>query len=440
MRRLPYIRLNEARARLGPLSAAVLLTVLLALAAQAPALAGEDGWKARLYSHPQGPELILAIDKGEQAFFVLQQKSPLDLMAQLPCTTGQEPGDKLREGDLRTPEGVYFVGRKLSGGLDFELYGEMAFTLNFPNPVDRIKRKTGHGIWIHGRGTRIVPRETKGCIALNTEDLRAVEKNLAPGIPVIIASDVEWTAEPDGSREAEKVAQAVQAWAGNWQKRSDEFFALYDSRRFALSEGSEFYAFKSHKQSIFDSQPWIQVLVDNVTLLPGPDYWVSTFDQFYRTPSLTSQVGKRLYWQKDDQGIWRIVGREYTKPSEDIRPVYLKRVRKEATTMLRDWSEAWLSADLGDYLSHYAQDATQSRRHGVEEISAQKSALWSEKKPRRIVVGKPEVDLHPMGVEVSFVQEYADTSGYSDKGLKTLVLAPDDGAWRILSEQWSALQ
>ena len=38
--------------------------------------------------------------------------------------------------------------RKLSKGLNYKLYGDLAFTLNYPNPIDRLKGKTGRGIWI----------------------------------------------------------------------------------------------------------------------------------------------------------------------------------------------------------------------------------------------------------------------------------------------------
>ena len=38
-------------------------------------------------------------------------------------------------------------------------------------------------------------------------------------------------------------------------------------------------------------------MVDNVRAIPGPGYWVTWFDQYYRTTGLASTTGKRFYWK-----------------------------------------------------------------------------------------------------------------------------------------------
>jgi murein L,D-transpeptidase YafK len=58
------------------------------------------------------------------------------------------------------------VVSKLEGGLDYEKYGYEAYTLNYPNPIDKLRRKTGYGIWIYGRGVPITPNLTGGCVCL----------------------------------------------------------------------------------------------------------------------------------------------------------------------------------------------------------------------------------------------------------------------------------
>ena len=62
------------------------------------------------------------------------------------CTTGQAQGDKQVRGDLKTPEGVYFVVRKRTERLDFEEYGGEAYILDYPNPpVGWLRGKTAIG-------------------------------------------------------------------------------------------------------------------------------------------------------------------------------------------------------------------------------------------------------------------------------------------------------
>ena len=99
--------------RLGLLMAAIAMPCILAL----PAVA--EDWRASLYDEGLPPRLV-AVDKYRQTFLFFEKKSPFKLKYAYPCVTGQLPGDKQVSGDLRTPEGVYFVEYKIAGGLDFE--------------------------------------------------------------------------------------------------------------------------------------------------------------------------------------------------------------------------------------------------------------------------------------------------------------------------------
>jgi murein L,D-transpeptidase YafK len=272
--------------------------------------AGE--WTADVVDTEWFPKRSVAVDKKAQSFFLLSRQSPVRVAEFLPCATGQLLGDKLKEGDLRTPEGVYFIVRRKASGLNYELYGDLAFPLNFPNPADVVRKKTGHGIWIHGRGNAIIPYETQGCVALNTPDLHRLDNELALGMPVIIADELRLAADaPRLKAEAKEVVDATQAWGKAWSERSEAFFGFHDAEKFAISEGQPFAAFRGQKERLFKSLPWIQVTLSDIRALPGPDYWVTYFLQVYRSPTLVSQGIKRLYWQRGNDGRFRIIGMEY---------------------------------------------------------------------------------------------------------------------------------
>lgn len=411
--------------------------LMLLLTAVAPVRA--DGWEPVLHSHEQGPELLVAVDKGKQALYMFGRRSPLAVLKSLPCTTGQSNGDKFEQGDLRTPEGVYFIQGRLRSGLDWELYGDVAYPLNYPNPVDRIRGKTGSGIWLHGRGKQLVPRDTRGCVALSDPDIDGLENDLAAGLPVIIAEKVGWdkVSGPDGAM-AEELSKRVQRWARDWSLRSEAFFEHYNPELLTRS-GIDFQWFRDRKRRIFSSHPWIDVLVTNVRALPGPGYWVTWFDQYYRTGSLNSAVGKRLYWQQDDDGSWRIVGREITSAAPDLKDLYLEQRAQELQPLVRTWAEAWERADIQAYAGFYDSDAVQDGRRGRENISQYKAQLWAEKNPQTVKVEDIRIQLHAMGLAASFIQTYRDASGYEDKGRKTLVFQPSAQGWRIVNEQWRAL-
>jgi murein L,D-transpeptidase YafK len=292
--------------RLGHAIALICLMLL-------PCRQAHGEWMADIVDMEWSPPRFVAVDKKAQSFALLARQSPLRVMEAIPCATGQELGDKFKEGDLKTPEGVYFITRRKSSGLNYELYGDLAFPLNFPNPADVLRRKSGHGIWIHGRGHSLIPFETQGCVALSTPDIHRMDTSLAEGMPVVIADEIRM----DGNNaaklrlEAREVVEATNAWAKAWQDRSETFFGFHDAEKFSITEGEPFAAFRSHKERLFKALPWIQVTLSNVRAIAGPDYWVTYFVQVYRSPTLISQGLKRLYWQRGADGRFRIIGMEY---------------------------------------------------------------------------------------------------------------------------------
>jgi len=429
-------------ARIATLLAALTLSPCLGLAAGhgASSSVGTPGWVTQVSSHTALPELMIGIDKDSQTFYMFTRKSPLEVLRKLPCTTGSALGDKMREGDMRTPEGVYFVEEKVPGKLDYGLYGDHAFSLNYPNPVDRLKGKTGHGIWIHGRGKQFVSNDTKGCVALTAPDIAALNGHIPPGTPVVIAKKVTWTRDAGPVEPtAHLLAERVRHWASDWRNKSDRFFDYFQPEKFAQTEGTSFASFKSHKQSIFSRQPWIDVMVDNVRVIQGPDYWVTTFEQYYRTQDLLSSVGKRFYWQKDKDGAWRIVGGEYTEAAPGLEARYLASKRAEMDRLLKGWLEAWLAVDVDKYISYYADNAVNGKLTSAKAMRDYKTQLWASKTPTRIAADKVEVAMHQKGFKVSFVQTYEDSAGYSEKGQKTLIVAPKGDSFVILSETWSKM-
>lgn len=434
-----------------------LATPLLALAVCAlwlawpqEALAGAadaSGWRLDLSTYPGAPRRFVAVHKDGQELYLFERHSPLAVASKLPCTTGQQPGDKFAEGDLRTPEGVYFIERRRTDNLDFDLYGTQAFVLNFPNPVDRIKGKGGSGIWVHGRGHEVTPRETRGCVALNDPDLIVLSDSLEVGMPVSIARELSWRPEenPDLSAEAAELLERVEGWAQAWRSKSSEFLSYYDAGKFAMAQETSFEAFASHKKRLFADLEWIELMLADVALVRGPDYWVSYFGQYYRTSSLASQGVKRLYWQRGADGVFRIVGKEWHRGHKGLEKAYALDAEARAKDFVKAWREAWLDADLERYLGFYANDAVQGDNQGLDAVAAHKRELWRAAPPARVETKKLRVALHPEGFEVSFIQEYDAANGYGDRGEKTLVLTPrpryDGGqaGFAILREDWRAL-
>ena len=167
-------------------------------------------WQTTITDAPGLPPEFVAVDKSSQRLFLLARRSPLTVEEAFPSIHGRVEGDKQVEGDLRTPEGVYFVRGKIQAQLDFDEYGSQAHALNYPNPVDRLRGKTGYGIWIHSKGRPIATQKTQGCIAIDLADIDRLAPRLKPGMPVLVAQRVDGPVlRVSGSKQAVQPSSAA---------------------------------------------------------------------------------------------------------------------------------------------------------------------------------------------------------------------------------------
>ncbi|RHH20517.1 hypothetical protein DW219_09940 [Desulfovibrio sp. AM18-2] len=314
------LRVEGAGCRLWGVALALLFCGAMTLAR--PALA--DNWQATLYNEGL-PTHLVAVDKARQTFLFFEKKSPLKLKYTFPCTTGQLPGDKQVLNDLRTPEGVYFVEYKIASGLDFKEYGGIAYTLNYPNPVDKLRGKTGHGIWIHSKGFGIEPLSTRGCVAIGLDEIGEVGPQLTPGTAVVLAERLDEKSVPrvdDGT--ARQLRRLMQAWSSAWAARSRKFFDFYDAEAYSRAMPESFVAFRQNKERLFNILRFIKIYNRKIHVLEGPGYWVTWSEQLYTASNLSTEGIRRLYWQRGKDDKFRIVGMEWTPRDLGMRADFQK--------------------------------------------------------------------------------------------------------------------
>lgn len=276
-----------------------------------------ENWRANIYELTS-PRHLVGVDKKKRLFHFFEKNSPFRLRYSYPCVTGQIPGDKQQINDLRTPEGVYFVEYKIAGGLDFREYGGIAYTLNYPNPVDRLRGKTGHGIWIHSKGFELSP--TRGCVAIGLNNIAEVGPLLLPGTPVVLAEELNGVHKTDDGSLA-RLKGLMAQWSNAWASRSDNLFDFYDPE--AYSRATEnFDLFRQNKKRLFKILSFIKIYNREIHALEGPGYWVTWSEQFYTASNLSTEGIRRLYWQKDKAGQFRIVGMEWTPRDVGMRAAF----------------------------------------------------------------------------------------------------------------------
>lgn len=154
-------------------------------------------------------EKIIVVDAKKSRLYLLAYKDNglgnghLQVMFDAYVSIGNKGMDKWREGDAKTPVGVYFVQKHMTDFMLPDLYGAGALTLDYPNPLDKEQQRTGSGIWLHGSPSQQYarpPTATDGCVVLANDDMRQLVKHgVREGTPVLIAEQLNWVKSPISS-------------------------------------------------------------------------------------------------------------------------------------------------------------------------------------------------------------------------------------------------
>jgi murein L,D-transpeptidase YafK len=266
-----------------------------------------------LQLHPEQKHALVVDSRRSRLYVFANAQGRPRLIADYYVTLGKNGIEKAREGDQKTPVGVYHVTANLPRKKLTDFYGAGAFPINYPNEWDRRQGRDGHGIWLHGVPSDVYsrpPRASDGCLVLANPDLESVGRHLQVGLtPVIIADEVEWSDAAAIEKERAALAGAFEQWRADWQSRDTERYLAHYSNRFASREGQDYAGWAAHKRKVNSAKRWIKVGASRVAMFRYPrerDFVVVTFDQDYRSDSLSNVMRKRQYWVKEG-AQWKII-------------------------------------------------------------------------------------------------------------------------------------
>ena len=266
-----------------------------------------------LQLHPEQKHALVVDSRRSRLYVFSNAKGAPRLVADYYVSLGKNGIEKTREGDQKTPLGVYHVTGNLPRKKLTDFYGAGAFPINYPNEWDRRQGRGGYGIWLHGVPSDVYarpPRASDGCIVLSNPDLESVGRYVQVGLtPVIIADEIEWSDAGAVAAERAALAGAVEQWRADWQSRDTERYLAHYSSRFASREGQDYDGWASHKRKVNSAKRWIKVGLSRVAMFRYPrerDFVVVTFDQDYRSDSLSNVMRKRQYWVKEGAS-WKII-------------------------------------------------------------------------------------------------------------------------------------
>lgn len=268
--------------------------------------------KYLLQFQPEQRYAVVADTSKARLYLFENRNGEAHFVADYYVSSGKAGAEKFKEGDQKTPLGVYFVTSSLPRNQLSDFYGVGAFPLSYPNEWDRKQGKNGHGIWLHGVPSDTYsrpPRASNGCVVLTNPDMTSLGKNLQVGLtPVIISDNVEWTEAKELAAQRSALQSSIEAWRSDWESLDSNKYLRHYSQNFS-APGQNFLSWSEQKRMVNASKSWLKIKLSNVSLFayPGNDNMVvATFEQDYNSNNLKNQMRKRQYW-KLENGEWRIL-------------------------------------------------------------------------------------------------------------------------------------
>ena len=279
----------------------------------------------------RSPVSAATADTGQEVIFLLVDKSSLtaqlktwpedprlsETLMTLRIAIGKAHGDKQKEGDNKTPEGIYFTSHIIDGKTLPAKYGPFAIPINFPNEFDLKQSKTGYGIWLHGveKDARIEEANvTEGCVAFYNADIVSLAKWSKPKQTLVVITDDASAVNDAFDHNA--VLRATLRWQKSWQRRDlDGYIAQYDPS--FRHEGRRKAAYRRYKKRVFESYENMDVSFSNLRVFTHEKYAVAIMNQSFNGDDRYISEGRKiLYWTKKD-GRWEIGHEVFEEESFD---------------------------------------------------------------------------------------------------------------------------
>lgn len=277
----------------------------------------------------------IAVDASRSRLYLFENtpSAGLRLVADFYVSVGKSGLEKTAEGDLRTPLGVYYITSNLNPKLLKDLYGAGALPINYPNPLDLRRGKTGSGIWLHGVPAAQfarAPLATDGCIALSNPDLQRLLAMVAiRTTPVVIAKSLQWVAPAALKSEASSFQAALQNWhsaksSGDMPRLASLYAPDFSSRSKNREQWLANLQAEIEKQQKQEKADMPNKRDKNLLLasLPASRFqaeikdvsflrWSDTSDTMVATfgelaPGQSTGRTKRQYWSREPGGSWKI--------------------------------------------------------------------------------------------------------------------------------------
>ncbi|WP_233588326.1 murein L,D-transpeptidase family protein [Herminiimonas sp. KBW02] len=260
---------------------------------------------------------VLLVDAKRSRLYVYQRvNGQFKLTSDYYISQGRLGVNKFKEGDQKTPLGVYYITARLPGARLPEFYGPGALPINYPNEWDKANGRSGSGIWLHGTPSDSYsrpPLSSDGCVVLTNPDLKELSASVEIGnTPVIISEDLKFVSKAKWDADRQAANKMLESWRADLETTDPELLRRHYSRNFKAMRGQNLNNWLDKVQQSNLGARKIGVSLRDVTLFRYPDQKdqkeliVAAFTQEATIGKGRHVTRKRQYWAKEG-AQWKIV-------------------------------------------------------------------------------------------------------------------------------------
>jgi murein L,D-transpeptidase YafK len=383
----------------------------------------------------------IVVDKQHQKIYVFQKNGTFSKVFEAPCSTGQNPGSKQVAGDKKTPNGIFFVTKFLPNPGPPEIYGSMAFPLDYPTISDQRAGRDGNNIWIHGTTKTLLPTQSNGCVVLHESDIQRLAQFIFFNkTPVIISEFLRWVPQDQVSPSKNELEKVLTSWHKAFvEKDIKAIDSLY-------LQGSEI---KGKRREDLNNKIKYLTNLDqhflleprDISILRENNNAVIIFDQIYAVNSNNSFQGfyNKLILEKV-KNKWYVTDDATPPPTANKNLAQVNNKQNETKSisneavrnLVNKWVTSWKSGNMKTYRSCYASNF-QSKGMNLSEWVSYKTTIRQNSDNIRIRIENLQISVDDNMAKASFIQYYS-SSIFNSKGKKTLELKKTGNEWKIYKE------
>lgn len=262
---------------------------------------------------------VLLVDKSARKLIVYERNSEsIQKIDEVPTDIGKSNGNKTKENDHKTPEGIYFFQTKLTQPeIPYETYGKMAFTTDYPNLFDQRMNKTGSGIWMHSIPDQIpLTRGSRGCVVIRNNVLEKIANYIKlRETPIIIYDQIDYVSKEEHNKRRYEMGQWLDSWRSAWESMDINKYLAYYDKNFSAPGFKNYRAWEKHKTKLKNRYKYMKITLSQPFLLLHRDQLIVKTLQKYESNEHTDYGIKTVHAMKTTEG-YKIIRESWTSADE----------------------------------------------------------------------------------------------------------------------------